>query len=143
VLDLPYFTKPPPKSTDGPEMVAAFMRGCEASGPDALPDRLATACALTAASIALGIARFCPGRADEVIASGGGTLNAAITDALRKELGPVPLRTTDELGMPSAAREAVAFALLGAATLDGVPSNVPSVTGARRAIVLGSITPPP
>jgi anhydro-N-acetylmuramic acid kinase len=51
--------------------------------------------------------------------------------------------TTDDFGIPSEAKEAVAFALLGAATLDGVPSNVPSVTGATRAVLLGSITPKP
>jgi len=49
----------------------------------------------------------------------------------------------DELGVPSEAKEAIAFALLGAATFDGVPSNVASATGARRAVVLGSITPKP
>jgi anhydro-N-acetylmuramic acid kinase len=51
--------------------------------------------------------------------------------------------TTGELGVPPDAKEALAFALLAAATLDGVPSNVPSVTGAKRAVVLGSITPKP
>jgi anhydro-N-acetylmuramic acid kinase len=46
-------------------------------------------------------------------------------------------------GVASEAKEAVAFALLGAATLDGVLSNIPSATGAKRAVVLGSITPKP
>ena len=81
--------------------------------------------------------------ADEVIASGGGTKNVAIMSQLRARLGGIALRTTDELGVPSDAKEAIAFALLGAATLDGLPSNVPSVTGAKRAVVLGSITPKP
>jgi anhydro-N-acetylmuramic acid kinase len=48
-----------------------------------------------------------------------------------------------DLGVPADAKEALAFALLAAATLDGEPSNVPSVTGAKRAVVLGSITPKP
>ena len=47
----------------------------------------------------------------------------------------------DDLGLPSQAREAACFAVLGAATLDGEPSNVPSATGASRRVVLGSITP--
>ena len=51
--------------------------------------------------------------------------------------------TTDDLGVPAEAKEAIAFALLGAATLDGVPSNVPSCTGAKRRVILGSITPRP
>jgi anhydro-N-acetylmuramic acid kinase len=62
---------------------------------------------------------------------------------LRQPLGDLPVRTTDELGVPSEAKEAMAFALLAAATLDGVPSNIPSATGARRAVVLGSVTPKP
>jgi anhydro-N-acetylmuramic acid kinase len=53
------------------------------------------------------------------------------------------LRTTDDLGVPGQAKEAIAFALLGAATLDGIPTNVPSCTGASRPVVLGSITPKP
>ena len=55
----------------------------------------------------------------------------------------IDLLTTDDFHVPSEAKEAIAFALLGAATLDGLPSNVPSVTGAKRAVVLGSITPKP
>jgi anhydro-N-acetylmuramic acid kinase len=64
-------------------------------------------------------------------------------DRLRRSFLACPVRTTDELGLPAEAREAVAFALLGAATLDGLASNVPSATGARRAVALGSITPRP
>ena len=41
------------------------------------------------------------------------------------------------LGLPPMVREALAFALIGDATLRGEPANVPSVTGARRAVVLG------
>jgi anhydro-N-acetylmuramic acid kinase len=58
-------------------------------------------------------------------------------------LTAIAIHTLDDLGILSDAKEAIAFALLGAATLDGVPSNVASVTGARRSVVLGSITPNP
>jgi anhydro-N-acetylmuramic acid kinase len=53
------------------------------------------------------------------------------------------LRTTDELGVPGDAKEAIAFALLSAATLDRVPANVPAATGAKQRVILGSITPKP
>jgi len=45
--------------------------------------------------------------------------------------------------VPSEAKEALAFALLGAATLDNLASNLPSVTGAKHEVILGSITPKP
>jgi anhydro-N-acetylmuramic acid kinase len=87
---------------------------------------------------------------DEIIVSGGGTKNPRlmkeIVEAMRfPHLSPrsVPVRTLEDMGMCSAAKEAIAFALLGAATLDGIPSNIPSATGARRAVTLGSITPRP
>jgi anhydro-N-acetylmuramic acid kinase len=62
---------------------------------------------------------------------------------IRQLLLDLKVQTTDELGVPPEAKEAMAFALLGAATLRGMPSNVPSATGAGRAVVLGSITPKP
>ena len=85
---------------------------------------------------------FLPKLPDEVIVSGGGVHNQTLMNFLSFEFPP-EFRTSDELGVSSAAKEAIAFALLGAATLDGLPSNMPSVTGARKRVVLGSITARP
>jgi anhydro-N-acetylmuramic acid kinase len=150
-LSDPYFAKPPPKSTDVPAMIELF-RGAYASIGRNYPfeNLMKTACLLSATTIADAIRRM--GAADgasrcalpdEVIVSGGGTENETLMSLLRQPLGDLPVRTTDELGVPSEAKEAMAFALLAAATLDGVPSNVPSATGARRAVLLGSVTPRP
>jgi anhydro-N-acetylmuramic acid kinase len=139
----PYFAARPPKSTDGPAMIDAFLQSI---GPTqaAMDDLLATAAYVTAATIA-GAASRLAGSSEpspDWIVSGGGAYNKAIMDGLRAFLGPVTsIRTTSDLGILSDAKEAIAFALLGAATLDGFPSNVPNVTGARRAVVLGSVTP--
>ncbi len=140
-----YFVKPPPKSTDGPAMIKLFREvGADAiRGRATLPDTLATACLLTAASIGRAMRTFLPEFPDEVYVSGGGTMNGTMLRMLRDQLGGRPLRLSDELGVPSAAKEAVAFALLGAATLDGEPGNVRAATGARHAVVLGSVTPKP
>jgi anhydro-N-acetylmuramic acid kinase len=147
----PYFRKPPPKSTDGPEMIAAFENAPLTTQPyvggatvteQGYADLLATACALTGRSIQKAMYDFLPKLPDEVIVSGGGIRNEALMDALRFEFRPT-IVTADELGVSSAAKEAIAFALLGAATLDGEVGNVPSATGARRGVVLGSITPRP
>ena len=75
--------------------------------------------------------------------SGGGIHNRAIMGHLKECLGKLPVMTTDELGIRSPAKEALAFALLGCATLDHVPANLPGVTGARRPVVLGAVTPRP
>jgi anhydro-N-acetylmuramic acid kinase len=80
---------------------------------------------------------------DEIIVSGGGTKNRVLMDLLREPLGDGIVKTIDEVGIPSAAKEAMAFALLGAATLDGLPGNVPRATGASRGVVLGAVTPRP
>lgn len=138
----PFFSVRGPKSTDGPEMIRAYQHARnKIGGTPALEDELATACAITAAEIARGLWPFGDRFAGELIAAGGGVRNKQIMGLLESHVGKV--RTTDELGIPSQAREAIAFALLGAATLDGIPANVPSVTGASRPVLLGSITPRP
>ena len=104
---------------------------------------VATACLITASAIVRALREFLPHFPDEVIASGGGVKNHVMMSFLKAQLAHVPLRTTDELGVPGDAKEAIAFALLAAATLDGVPANVPAATGARRRVVLGSVTPKP
>jgi len=137
----PWFDQPPPKSTDGPAMIGLFQEAmAKESGVD---DLLRTACELSAFTIATAIRRFCPSLPDELIASGGGVHNHTLMNLLREQLGEIRMLTSDDLGVPSAAKEAIAFALLGAATLDDEPANVPSCTGARNAVVLGSITPRP
>lgn len=144
MLNAPYFWQRPPRSTDGPQMIGLFQ---ECFGPDLhtrpLPDLLATAAAITAGALAQAMDRFLPHEPDEVILSGGGIRNQAIVGQLRRELKGIPLLTTDDLGIKSEAKEAIAFALLGLATLDGLPANIPAATGARRPVVLGAITPEP
>ncbi|MFI5380943.1 MAG: anhydro-N-acetylmuramic acid kinase [Tepidisphaerales bacterium] len=139
----PYFHRHPPKSTDGGEMIAAFRIAqlrTQDSAPSTLPDLLATAALITARSIADAAIVYHP---DQLIASGGGVENAAIMRNLRRLLPSIEIRRADDFGIPGQAKEAIAFALLGAATLDGVPGNIPSATGAARAVVLGSVTPRP
>jgi anhydro-N-acetylmuramic acid kinase len=144
MLEDEYFSRPPPKSTDGPAMIELFRRAQREIGRNfPFENLLKTACLLTATTIADAIRRFLDPFPDELIISGGGVHNATMMALLRQPMGDLPVRSTDELRVPAEAKEAIAFALLGAATLDGVPSNVPSATGARRAVILGSITPRP
>jgi anhydro-N-acetylmuramic acid kinase len=143
-----YFRACPPKSTDGPAMIDA-MKAALGEGTPATDDLLATAARVTAGTVVdsiLGQIGNDPGATTPVdlIVSGGGVHNRAIMQGLRARLpARVTIRTTADLGIPADAKEAVAFALLASATLDGEPSNVPSVTGARRRVILGCITPAP
>jgi anhydro-N-acetylmuramic acid kinase len=103
---------------------------------------IATATALTAESIALGIRNFVipEMRVDEVFVSGGGAHNPTLLAMLRKALGPIPVMMSSEVGLDVDAKEAVAFAVMAYETAHARPSNVPKATGAKRPVVLGKIT---
>jgi len=78
----------------------------------------------------------------EMILSGGGAKNSTLVAMLTNELANLGLRLrfSDEFGLPSAAKEAVAFAVLAHETWHNRASNVPSATGANRPAVLGKIS---
>lgn len=141
-----FFQKKPPKTAGreefGREFAQAFLRICGRAGKQ---DIVATATALTARSIAAAIRRFAmPTHRSfsELVVSGGGAKNATLLAMLATEVRPVGLRLrlSDEFGLPAAAKEAAAFALLAYETWHRRPSNVPSATGARRSAILGKIS---
>jgi anhydro-N-acetylmuramic acid kinase len=137
-VDHPYFKLTGPKSTDGPQMIDIFLKARQRVGASIpLQDQLATACALTAELIQSSLRALGARPPVDLIVAGGGTQNQTL---MRRLDGA---RTSEQFGIPTDAREAIAFALLGAATLDNVPANVPSCTGAARLVVLGAITPRP
>lgn len=73
--------------------------------------------------------------------SGGGTNNATTMRWLRESVPEVAVLTTGDLGVPVQAKEAVAFAVLGFLTWNGLPGSVAAATGARHPAILGSIQP--
>jgi len=143
LLAHPYFHQPPPKSTGRELFGAAYAqevreRG-EARGLSA-PDIIATATALTAESIARAYRDFL-GPIDAIILGGGGSFNPTLRRMIADRLPDIPLQTHEDYGIASDAKEAIAFALLGYATLSGVPANLPAATGARHPVLLGKIIP--
>jgi anhydro-N-acetylmuramic acid kinase len=78
----------------------------------------------------------------QFIVSGGGASNPTLMAMLANELRPLGLeiRSSDELGLPSEAKEAAAFAFLAFQTWNRQPSNLPSATGAKKLAVLGKIS---
>ncbi len=145
----PYFKLRPPKTAGreqfGRAYAADFLEKCRARSQNP-NDALATATALTAETIARSYARFVAPRMKDrpvdFIVSGGGARNVFLMKMLAARLKPLgcTMRDSDEFGMPAEAKEAAAFALLAWCTWHGWPGNVPSATGAKRAVVLGQVT---
>ena len=148
LLQRDFFRKRPPKTAGreefGYKFVGEFLRAC---GRARKQDIVATATALTARSIALAIQKFVmPSRSRrgfrQMILSGGGAKNATLVQMLSDIVAPLglTLRISDDFGLPSQAKEAVAFALLAYETWHRRASNVPSATGAKRPAILGKIS---
>ena len=141
-----FFRLRPPKTAGreefGREFAAEFLRACGKAHRDAM----ATATAFTARSIRDAVARFVLSGGDyaELIVSGGGAKNPTLMAMLANEVRDLglQLRGSDEFGIPSEAKEAVAFAVLAFETWNRRPSNVPAATGAKRAVVLGKVSYP-
>ena len=146
LLSHPYFAAEPPKST-GRELfdrayVERLIARCRAVKPGATADDIvATATALTAASIADAYRRFMPEPVAEVLVSGGGANNPTLQAMIGRALGPLPVRRFDAVYFDGDAKEAVAFALLAHLHVNGHAGNVPRATGARGARILGKLTP--
>lgn len=143
----PFFARRAPKSTGREDFGAPFARSLlervqeEGGGAD---DALATSVALTARTVADALGRETPAGArwTGLFVGGGGAANGAIMDALGEAVAPVRVRPMDELGVPASAREALAFAILGAYRSAGLPNTLPRCTGASRAVSAGAVHAP-
>ncbi|HET9743747.1 MAG TPA: anhydro-N-acetylmuramic acid kinase [Terriglobales bacterium] len=147
----PFFALPIPKTAGreefGREFAAHFLKLCCGTQKQ---DVIATATALTASSIGKSLRQALkklpsnsPGDS-EFIVSGGGAKNATLMRMIAEQVKPLGFRvlTSDAFGMPSQAKEAVAFALLAYQTWNRQPGNVPGATGAARAAILGKVSYP-
>ncbi len=140
----PYYRLPPPKSTGREHFTRAYAQHIWKEGRKrglSGPDVVATVTALTAHTIAQAYRDFLPLFPEEVIVSGGGAHNPVLMGLLSKLLHPARVILSDKVGIPVDAKEAVAFAILAYETWHGRPGNLPQATGARRRVLLGSITP--
>jgi anhydro-N-acetylmuramic acid kinase len=141
-----FFRKRPPKSAGreqfGEEFVKRFFLsrfpGARAEG------LLRTANELTARTIAGALRQFVLPRASiaRLVVSGGGAHNRLLVRRLGELLPEIKVMTSDVFGLPVEAKEAIAFAILADRTLHRLPGNLPAVTGARKSVVLGSISRP-
>lgn len=144
LMAIPYVTMQPPKTTGRELYGKEFVEGLLAKYTDVkAEDLIHTVTAYTAETIATNYKLFVmPHYAiKEVILGGGGSYNDTLVQMIQERLPEVKVMTQEQLGHSSAAKEAIAFALLANETLAGNAGNVIGATGARERVVLGNITP--
>jgi anhydro-N-acetylmuramic acid kinase len=139
-LEQEFFVIAPPKSTGrelfSPDYLEARLSECQHLSNY---DILATLTEFTARAIAKSYRDFLPVFPDEVLIGGGGGRNGYLMERLQDLLAPAIVKRTDDFGMSGDSKEAIAFAVLGYLRLKERSGNLPSVTGAKRSVLLGKI----
>jgi anhydro-N-acetylmuramic acid kinase len=141
----PFFRLRPPKSAGREQFGADFVWRYFLSRRRArFEDLVRTAAELTARSVAEALGRFVfpRVRVHRLIVSGGGARNPFLLRRLHELLPQLSVELSDRHGLDVDAKEAIAFAVLADRTMQGLEGNVPGVTGARRARVLGKLVKP-
>lgn len=138
----PYLALPPPKSTGREHYHLDWLDALLHSGltPRAPVDVQATLCEFTAVTVARAIIQYL-GAATRILVCGGGAHNPVLMARLCTHLAPRRVVTTSEYGLAPDWVEAAAFAWLAHQALAGQAGNLPAVTGAQRAVVLGGVYP--
>jgi len=138
----PYFHTAPPKTTGREHFGVQFARRIMDEARE-LPfeDLVATATALTAESIARAYRDFIlpRGPIDQIIIGGGGNRNSTLMAMLRERLPGIPLKSHEDFGIDSDAKEAIALAIIANDAVAGFDTNIPGATGGRPT-VLGKIS---
>ncbi|MBW3630150.1 MAG: anhydro-N-acetylmuramic acid kinase, partial [Gemmatimonadetes bacterium] len=146
LLRHPFFAQEPPKSTGreafGRPVVERLAEAVQPEGDQDWMDLIATLTELTARSISQAYERWIvPRGVAEVVLTGGGARNPTLVRRIRELLAPIPIVDGASLGVDPEAKEALAFAVLAWAHVNGIPANAPGATGAAGRRVLGSYTP--
>ncbi|MEZ5543519.1 MAG: anhydro-N-acetylmuramic acid kinase [Pseudomonadota bacterium] len=133
-----YFSQPPPKSTGREYFNAAWLEAAGAASACSAQDVQATLCELTARSIATAIGNHAAA-ATRVLVCGGGVHNPLLLQRLAAALPGISVESTAAAGVDPDWVEALTFGWLAQRHLRGLPGNIPAVTGARAAVVLGRL----
>jgi anhydro-N-acetylmuramic acid kinase len=141
LLTEPFLHAAPPKST-GRDLFNPAWLAQHIQSASALPaiDVQATLTEYTALACANDVMRHAAD-AESLIVCGGGALNGQLMSRLAHHLPQLQVLNSADRGLPPLQVEAAAFAWLAFKTMRRETSNLPSVTGARGARVLGAIYP--
>ena len=138
-----FFAERPPKSVARPEFGPDFLNRAVEQAKRLngnLHDVLCTMTHFVAQAIVHAVQTYLPSPT-RILLSGRGVRNGFLWHLLEQKLAPLPLEKIDVYGIDTESRQAIAYAGLAALTMDGVPVNLPSVTGATGSRVLGQFTP--
>ena len=136
----PYYRLPPPRSTGRELFNAGYLRAMLA-GIDPAPAGQDVAATVTRLLVDLLAEAAEQHGLTELVLSGGGSANQTTLRWLREAVPGVRVLTTAELGVPVQAKEAVAFAVLGFLSWNGLSGSVTAATGAAHPAILGTIQP--
>ena len=139
-LEQDFFVAAPPKSTGRELFSPAYLEQCLGECQNLNNyDILATLTEFTAKAIAKSYRDFLPVFPDQVLISGGGGRNGYLMERLQDLLAPAIVLHTDAMGLCGDSKEAIAFAVLGYLRIKDRYGNLPTVTGAKRSVLLGKI----
>ncbi len=140
-LSDPFFGDPPPRSTGrerfGGPALARWLAGTTGARAE---DLIATLTEVTAASVQRAF-EWIPFDIEAVYLCGGGARNPELARRIAEDLGPIPVRSVNELGWDGDSREAAAFALFARQHLLGIPLDLGWATGAEGPRILGKRVP--
>ena len=131
----PFFARKPPKSLDRADFATFDLDALS------LADAVATAAAITAASIAKARDHL-PKVPDRWMIAGGGARNAALMNMLKNRLAPARVQTAEEAGWNASAIEAQGFAYLAVRSMKGLPLSFPTTTGVSAPLTGGVLVAP-
>lgn len=141
LLDEPYFSKPPPKSTGRDLFSLQWLATKLAAFSNAAPEDIQNSLTeFTASACITGVTSYAK-YSEQLIVCGGGAFNSYLLKRLQAGLAGVRVSTSDSHGLPALQIEAAAFAWLARRTVRRETGNLPGVTGARGLRVLGAIYP--
>ncbi|MCH8011945.1 MAG: anhydro-N-acetylmuramic acid kinase [Candidatus Marinimicrobia bacterium] len=138
----PFITKKPPKSTGRDYFGESWIRKKIPNYSQwDMEDLFATLSLFTTRSIVVNCRQYTDFKTvSQIIISGGGVHNQAVMKMLQKEFSSIRVISSNEVGVDPDIKEALGFAILAAAYLKGIPANIPFVTGAKKAVILGKLT---
>ena len=141
LLEEPYFSAPPPKSTGRDLFSMAWLAAKLAPFSAERPQDIQTTLTELTASACISCVSSYGKDSNELVVCGGGAFNTHLVERLQAGLPLMKVLSSDAHGLPPLQVEAAAFAWLARQTVNRQPGNLASVTGAAGPRVLGAIYP--